>query len=36
MAWLDEHGAFKIEGRMYERLKKLRPREALSVFGGAI
>jgi hypothetical protein len=21
MAWLDEHGAFKIEGRMYERLK---------------
>ena len=21
MAWLHEHGAFKIEGRMYERLK---------------
>jgi putative transposase len=24
LAWLDEHGAFKIEGRMYERLQKLR------------
>jgi len=22
MAWLDEHGAFKIEGRMYQRLKE--------------
>jgi putative transposase len=24
LAWLDEHGAFKIQGRMYERLQKLR------------
>jgi putative transposase len=24
LAWLDEHGAFKIRGRMYERLQKLR------------
>jgi transposase len=24
LAWLDEHGAFKIEGRMYERIQKLR------------
>jgi transposase len=23
LLWLDEHGAFKIEGRMYERLQKL-------------
>jgi hypothetical protein len=22
MAWLDEHGRFKIEGRMYQRLKR--------------
>ncbi len=34
MAWLDEHGSFKIEGRMYERLRARR--EALSVLGGAI
>ena len=34
LAWLEERGALKIEGRMYE---SSRPRhEALSVFGGII